>query len=316
MTKLDYFQKKKLNPADQLRELLDSLESRQPRLKGLNPTQALILLRDLDQAYALFTQLEASGLNLLPEQGRFKTIQTHFKQNAARLLNSLGGAVALSEYRPKPAPGPEQWWWYIHEIVAARNQRLLRRSLAGLIAVSAVLGGIVVLFNTILAPSPEAIARVEAENEAMAAFESGDLEQALVRAEEGLVAVPGDPGLLILKGIFQELLAEDMAVQTFEQARAKVDDLTLFYLGRGQMYFRTSQFVKAENDARAALELSENISTAWLLLGQALESQGREFEAIPAYQQAGDVALANGDSEVLVLARLALSRVGVGPIEP
>jgi tetratricopeptide (TPR) repeat protein len=178
------------------------------------------------------------------------------------------------------------------------------------------LGLIVLVFNTILAPSPEAIARVEAENDAMTAFEAGNYERALVTVEQGLAVVPNDPGLLILKGIFQELLAEDVAIQSFEQAKANLDELTSFYLGRGQMYFRTNQYVKAENDATAALELNENISIAWLLLGQSLESQGREFEAIPAYQQAGEVALSNGDSEVVVLARLALSRVGISPIVP
>lgn len=79
MRKLDYLQQKKLTPTDELRDLLKQLEDGQPQLKQINPTQALITLRNLDQAYQLFSQLETTGADLAAERGRFNGIQAHLK---------------------------------------------------------------------------------------------------------------------------------------------------------------------------------------------------------------------------------------------
>jgi len=61
MRKLDYLHQKKLSPTDELRDILKQLEDSQPQLNHINPTQALITLRNLDQADQLFNQLEATG---------------------------------------------------------------------------------------------------------------------------------------------------------------------------------------------------------------------------------------------------------------
>ncbi len=311
MSKLDYFQQKKLNPADELREILSSLEDRQPKVKAFTPVDALTVLNDLDEVHRLFEKLEATDLDLASERGRFETIQVHLDQHARPFLKKLGGADTLREHRPKPAPDRKRWWWYIHENVADRQKRRLRQVAIGLVVFFAIIGAVVVAFNTILAPSPEAIARVEAESGAFSAIEQGDFERALAAVEQGLTVVPDDAILLALRGVVLESLElDEEAAESFERAQSSVDDPTAFYVGRGQIYFRTGQHERAEEDARAALDLDNNLSVAWFLLGQALESQGKDVEAVSAYQQAGDVAMANGDNEVFVMVRLALSRIG------
>ena len=314
MSKLAYLQKKKLNPADELRDLLNTLEDRRPTLKALDSTKALILLRDLDIVNSLFTQLEATDLNLLSEQSRFKAVQSHFEKNASLILNALGGPEALDEFRPSPPPARDRWWWYSQEVVAAQRQRLVKQiTVTGLIVV-VIVGTIATLFNTILAPSPESVARAEAENESMAAFEIGNYELAMAELEEGLDVVPGDPTLLIIKGVLQEFLGDGRAAtQNLETARNNSDDPTTYHLTLAQTYFRIGQNFKAEAEARAAIELDNNISSAWLILAQSLEGQGRLEEAVEAYEQAGNIALVNGDNEIVVLVRIALSRVGFSP---
>jgi tetratricopeptide (TPR) repeat protein len=303
-SKLDYFQKKGLNPADELRRLIDSLEEYAPKLRSFDLTQARLLLRDLDKTASLFEQLETTELDLVPEQSRFATIEFFYKKNAAR----------IAEYRPSPPPDRDHWWWYLHELVAEQQRRLLRRIATVVITILVVIVGLVIAFNTILAPSPEAIARLEAENESLAAVEEGDYDLALLAIEKGLSVVPEDASLWLIKGVIQQLREEeDQAAESFDQAKVNLDDMATFHLGLGQLYYRTGQPEKAEEEARTAIELNDKLSTSWLLLGQALEAQDRKFEAIPAYQNAGDIALENGDSEVVVLARLALSRVGFGP---
>lgn len=314
MSKLAYLQQKKLNPADELRELLNTLEDRGPSLKVLNSTKALILLRDLDIVSDLFAQLEATGLNLLSEQSRFKAIQSHFKRNAALILKALGGPEALDEFRPSPPPSRERWWWYSHELVAAQQRRLAKQIATTVLVIVGMIGAIVLIFNTVLAPSPEAVARVEAENESMAAFEVGDYELAIAEVEEGLAVVPDDPTLLIIRGAFLEFLGNDNeAAQSLETARNNLNDPTTFHLTLAETYMKIGQYIKAEDEARASIELDNTISSTWLILAQSLEGQGRLDEAVEAYEQAGDIALANGDSEIVVLVRLALSRVGFNP---
>ena len=182
------------------------------------------------------------------------------------------------------------------------------------VAIIGILAAIAVP-NFLNAQMKAKVARVEAETDAFNAISAGNYADALVALERGLAVVPNDSNLLVIKGVTHEFLGDEVkAAEIFEQAQAQLDNPAVFYLGRGQIYLRTNQNEKAEADARAALVLDDNVSTAWLLLGQSLEAQGKKLEAVSAYQKAGDIALENGDNEVVVLARLALSRVaGFGP---
>ncbi len=314
MPKLDYLQEKKLSPVDDLRSLLNSLEERLLTVKSMNSTQALILLRDLDQVYALFNKFEADGLNLLSERGRFETIQARFKKVVKSHLKALGGPAILSEYCPSPAPSREQWWWYMHEIVAEQQQRLLRQIVTAGVIILLIVGGLVLAFNTIWAPSPEVIARVDAENKAYEALNAGDYRLALMAIETGLAKVPDDPSLMLFKGVLHEILGEaEEADQSFAQVQASLNDPVAFYLGRGQLELRLSHPDKAERDAKVALAIDENLARAWLILGQSLELQDKKFEALQAYELAGQLGIESGDNEVVVLARLALGRISQAP---
>jgi tetratricopeptide (TPR) repeat protein len=312
MSKLDYLQQKKLNPADELREILASLEERQPQLKSFNAEQARSFLLDLDRLDALFHELEAAGLDLLPEQGRFQSLQSRLQKKAALLLRLLGGPAALNALRPTPAPPAEKWWWHLDQLAAAQQQRLLRQLVLIVGVIALFVGGLVVLFQTVLAPSPEVLARLEAQNNAYEAVDNGQYQAALAFVEQGLAQVPGDPELLLLQGVLQEVLGKDAAA-TFDQARARLNDPLDFYLTRSQLQLRVGQLAKAEADARAALELDQNSAKTWFLLGQTLEAQDKLAEAVPAYQRASELAMDSGDGEIVVMARLALGRIGASP---
>ncbi len=313
MSKLEYLQPKKLSQADELREILDRLEEALPRIKTLEAQVSLNLLPDLDRLDLLFQQLESIGVDLLPEQGRFHSLLARLQKQAGPLLHSLGGAAALNAHRPVPAPPLETWWWYVDRLVAER-QRQLRRQLAviGVIGL-AVIGGIVLLFKTVLAPSPEVAARLEAENGAFEAIATGHNKEALALVQQGLQKAPGEPNLLLLQGVVQAMAGDQTsAAASFDQARTQLNDPLNFYLNRSQLYLQVGQPGEAELDARAALELDNKLASAWLLLGQTLENQQKMTDALAAYQKANDLATASGDSEIIVLARMALARLAGG----
>ncbi|MCB9100920.1 MAG: tetratricopeptide repeat protein [Anaerolineales bacterium] len=314
MRKLDYLQQKKLTPTDELRDLLKQLEDGQPQLKQINPTQALITLRNLDQAYQLFSQLETTGADLAAERGRFNSIQAHLKKRVGLFLKGLGGASTLEEFRAKPAPPRERWWWFIDELVAAQQRLVLKRLVVTAVIAISLLAGLIIAFKTVWAPSPEAVARLEGEDNAFAAFDEGNYVDSIAAVDHALTIVPDDPGLLVIRGVALEALGRaDEAQQNFDKAQTLFESPINFHIGRGQIYLRTSQFEKTEAEARSVLALDETNATAWLLLGQSLELQDKRTEAITAYQQASELAVASGNNEVVVLARLALGRMSSAP---
>ena len=313
MQKLDYLRQKKLNPADGLRELLHSLEQRPFRFKSMTSTQALILLRELDQSHQLLQELEATGLNLLPERGRFNNIKGRVRPDMAALLKALGGPEALAEHRPKPAPSAERWWWYINDLVAVKRRQQLRIGGITFVIIALLFGGAVLAFRTILAPSPEAQIGFEVESEANDAIQHQNYREALAVIENGLRQLPNDAGFLLYKGVLHQILGEaDEAEQAFVQAQAQLE-LTNFYLSRSQLYLQFQQPDMAEADARATIEIDERSARAWFLLGQALQQQGQEFQAISAYETAGQLAFENGDDQIVVMSRLAIGQITGGP---
>lgn len=311
-TKLDYLRSKKLNPADELREMLLVLEEQLPRLKLLSSQEALAVLEGLDKIDALLTQLEAEAVDLLSERGRFYALQGQLKKRSRSLLKAVGGPAPLAQHRPQPAPAPdERWWWYIDEMVAARNRQTIKQLVVAACVLVLVLAGLYILYQTVLAPSPEVLARIEAENQSMQDFSAGDYAAALADVNKGLGVAVDNPRLLVLKGVLLDFAGQPVAAQqAFQQARTVLPDLESFYLLRVQVYLTTNQFEKAESDTHALLDINPDSAQGWLMLGQALEPQeGRRQEALDAYQRASELATAQGDNEVVVLARLAMGRL-------
>jgi Tfp pilus assembly protein PilF len=310
-TKLDYVQEKNLGPADDLRQKISHLEEMLSKISQLTSSQGVAALCNLDEIMVMLNQLEAVGLDVRPEQGRVQAIQGRLQKNAARLLTVVGGPAVLSQQRPSPPPLPEQWWWYIDQQVAAARQHLVRRVGWGAVIVFLLVIGLVVLFNTVLAPSPETVARLKAENGAYAAADQGDYRLALTAINEGLTQSPNDSFLLMFKGVLYQLLKEDqIAAQSFALAQQKLNNPKEFYLGRGQLYLRLNQIDLAEPDIEAALKLDNRFARTWLLKGQMFESRGQSRDALQAYEEAGRLALDQGEDEIYVLSRMSIVRLG------
>jgi len=325
--KLDFVQEKKLGPADDLREALSHLEDVPPAIKLMDSAQALKLLNDLDHVTATIKKLDPDGNALIAERSRFKSVQGRLKRDTRKLLKLVGGEEMLAQRRPQPLPPADHWWWYLDEIETERRRRNLKR--AGIFGaiVLLIIGAILVLFNTILKPSPEVVARLNAETNAYTAIEQeGDFDKALMALDEGLVTVPNDPSLLMIKGVVLQLLERNAeAEDVFSSAQKLLNDPIEFYLARAQIYLRAGEFEQAERDARSALALNDEFARSWMVLGQSLEMQEKYVDAMAAYETTGEIALKNDESELYVMSRMALARLteslparslGEGTVEP
>jgi tetratricopeptide (TPR) repeat protein len=307
--KLSHLQQKNLTPADKLRELLHDLDNRHTLVSQMTSTQVLGLLRDLDHIYHTFAELETSQLDLSAEKGLFTELQGHLKRQIKPLLKVLGGAAALHDYSPAK-PSPQQWWWHADEIVAKQQSAWQRQVLIIGMVIAVIFAAVFLALNTVFAPDPQVLARYEIERTTFSAIDAEKFDEALMGIEEGLKKFPQDEGFWLTKGVLQDILKQPAATQTFQQAEKIINSPFNFHLGRGQLYLRVNLPEKAEVDLRAALALNEKVSLAWLLLGQALEAQSKKVEASLAYEKAGSLALDNGESEIVVSARMALMRLG------
>lgn len=314
---LSYFQQKKLNPADELRERLTALEAQLPRLRRLDAPQALAMLHDLDHAQQLFMVLEERGVELTSERGLFDSIQNRLRKGVGRILRAVGGKTVLHHHRPTPEPShDERWWWYLDEMVAAERQQRLRQWLIMGGIITAIFGAVFIALQTVLAPDPLVLARFRLQERTVEEIQLENYEAALVQLNEGLIELGQTDGpLLLLRGIAQEKLNRlDEAEQSYAEAKTAYNDPVSFHLGRAQTYLEFEEPAKAESEARAALDLNQESAVAWLLLGQALEYQAAYFKAGTAYETAGDLAFEQGHNELVVMARLALGRLGTtGP---
>jgi tetratricopeptide (TPR) repeat protein len=311
---LGYLQKKWLGPADELRERLSQLEEADAAIKLMDSTQALNLLQNLDWIAQRFEELEAGGMDLRPERGRFQTVKGQIEKKPSVLLRAIGGPTALVQHRSAPAPPRENSWWYLDEIAEVQQKKTLRRYGIILAVIVVIIGALVLLFNTVLKPSPEAIARLNAQNDANFAIDEGDFELALTILEDGLNKVPEDPSLLILKGVVQQELGDEAAAaEIFAQVQEMLDDPTALYLMRARLYLRMNQPEKATQEIEVALDLDEENAMAWLLLGQALVVQGHYYDALQSYEIASDIAFETDENEVYVLSKMALGQLRQSP---
>ncbi|OQY30467.1 MAG: hypothetical protein B6243_10455 [Anaerolineaceae bacterium 4572_5.2] len=219
-SKLDFYHNKMLSPADQLRELLQSLENNLAFLAKQDRTTILNYLTRLDELQRQFDEL-AHTPNLVPELLRFITLQDQLQKKASQLLNQLGGEAALKAVRPTDASPERAAWWFLDQEVARRRAKALKRVgiIVGVVAIVVLIA--VILFNTILKPDPNTVLRAHnfAAAVDLAAYDH-DYPAALSQLDEALAVLPDDPELLIFKGVLlQRLERADKRMQSLNAPR-------------------------------------------------------------------------------------------------
>jgi tetratricopeptide (TPR) repeat protein len=302
-------QHRPLSKVDELRDRLAELEAKVGRLgHGVGPDEALTIPTLFDEINATLTSMQTEGQSLPAEEARLQAVAADLERKLPVFLRSVGGAGVLREARRAQQIGSEHWWWYIdHLLVERRRGRLVRVLRWGTIGV-VVLGVLLVAFQLFLAPDPATRERIRRQQAAETLAEQGDWAGALQEVEQGLAAAPDHRDLLILKGVLQEQLGQgDAARETFVAAEDVTGSREEFLIERGQIYFAmVGQTEAALADIEAAIALNPESARAYLLLGGITEALGDYPRAIEAYQRAADLAKAQDDPEIAVVARYNL----------
>lgn len=296
-------------PADTLRRTLREAEEESALL--LRGRGALLpLLHRLDAIAQGLQTLEAEGIDLRPERTRWKSLCTQLRRGAERLVrHAQEGPKALQQARQELHPPDELWWWSLDLLAAEQRRRRLTRTLrAASIAllVLALLGGAAYFF---LRPDPLTAQKLRLYAAADQAIQAGRWEEALARYQEAAALDPQDPEPWLRLGWAQERTGDEGAAQaSFREAATRFGDPFAYELALARLYVEVGDSQRALPYALRATELNPQSPHAFYVLASAYEGSGKFVEALQALQTCDRLAEAQGDAELVAMARV---RVGM-----
>jgi tetratricopeptide (TPR) repeat protein len=295
-------------PLGRLRSLTETIDSRIGGLERASPSDAIVLLNQLDQAQTLYAGLAENGVDLRAEDGRRETIRLTLQRKAGKMLNLLRAEGGLANLRAPLNPGHERWWWYLDEYEAEQRQKDIRNLLRGAIIVAVVVGIVYVLFHTVLRADPIAVAHLRDLQQIQIAIQNNDLNAALQAADNGLVEFPDDGELLLWRGTVLTLLHRDQeAAADFAAARPQYPDDATYLIERSNIRQQAGDLAGALADAQAAVAAAPNSAQAYLALGVANDQLGDVPAAAQAYQTAADLAAQSNDAQLEAMAKVQLA---------
>jgi cytochrome c-type biogenesis protein CcmH/NrfG len=297
----------KLTPADDLRELLRRSELKAVALKGAGQ-EAVRFLKVLDQIHALFQTLEERGVDLRAEQTRWETVQRQIDSQAKTLVREVETQGGLDRLREAEHPSSDRWWWFLDRQVRRHRQRALRRFLVGGGIALVVLAIAAVLYGRFLAPDPKTQQAYKIGQQAERAVRQGDLGAALAAYEALYRLRPDDAeASLWLGALYEELGQGEKANQAFARARLLLADEGDFFARRGMIHLELERVESALADAEKAIAHDPESTVGHLVLGSALEAQGRFSQAVTALEKAASLADAEGNSSLYALIQIRLA---------
>ncbi|OQA46224.1 MAG: Tetratricopeptide repeat protein [Chloroflexi bacterium ADurb.Bin325] len=308
-----------MTPADELRELLGRVEKRLANLRG-SGQGAVELLLDLDRIAELWPELEAQGVDLRPEAGRWDTIQAQLRRSGPRVLRELWAAGGLDQVRAQQHATADglAWWWQLDSLVRQESIARVRRTLVTLGVVAAVVVGAWLLLHTLFPVDPQVQAALAAQTAGEQKIVNyGDYAGALADFETAAQHTPDDPDMWIRVGAVQEKLGDAQAAQAnYARARQLSASERAFHLARAGIYLSFLMYDEAHADVQAVLAEEPRNAVAWYYLGSVYEGQGKLELAVDALEKTSEYADESNQTELVALARyrmaMLLQQVGLG----
>lgn len=245
---------------------------------------------------------------------RYETVSQQFDKRKAKFLKELGGSEVLATLRQERHPEDAPWWWQVDTRLAEERRIHRTRALrqAGIAAaILTVLGGLYAIF---LRPDAATRERLRHESAAEQALTQGDLALALSEVEMALTQAPGDPELLILRGVTLALQERtDEAEADFALAEAAVGTRDRFLVERSQTYMVANRTGLALEDALAVIEMDPEMAMGYMIAGNAYAVQGEYLQAVASYERASELAEAAGETQLQGMARYQLANLMMAP---
>lgn len=296
----------KAETADDLRELLTQAELIVANLRGAG-ARAQTLLFLMDTIQELMARLLETGIDLRAEATRMETVERLLLSKDGVLVREMQKLGGLSWAREQVKPAPAQWWWYLDQRVAERQQRTLRRALligAGVLAAFLLFS---LAYRYLFPPDPRQVAVMERTGQADQAMQAGDLSTALSLYEEAAAIRPEDPELKVWVGVLAEKLGQaEKAAQAYGEAESLLGDRARFLMQRAMTWLRIGELDRAEADALASLDENPELAESYFVLGGIYEARGDVPRAVAAFDKTAELAEKANNSPLIVMAKTRL----------
>ncbi len=293
-----------VTPADELRELLTVAEKRVANVWGSGES-SLALLTELDRIDVLWPALEAQGMDLRPEAGRWQTLQASVDRRAGAILSDLRAVGGIDKARLEMHPeGTDAPWWRLDDLVRGVNLRRFRKTgllLGGL----AVLGAVLYFGLRLLFPVDPKVAeagRLTGIGDQLIQGQA-DFPGALAEFEQAAALTPDDPEVLLRVGVVQEKTGNAAAEESYTRARALLADDVIFQQTRAYVYLMFGMIDQAEQDLQAALAARPRDPVTWYELASVFELRGEIRDAMDALERVDEYATEAGHIEMSATAR-------------
>jgi tetratricopeptide (TPR) repeat protein len=290
-------------PAEELRRSLDQAERLLPDLRN-NPAAATELLTTMDRIASLFAGLEAEGMDVRPERGRWDGLQRAVTNRIAYVVRSVPDWDAA---RREAQATPDRPWWYLDRTLAATRSRNRRRALVTVVAASALVALLVFAWRTLFPVDPAVAAAQQAMELGQRHVRLQAWEAAYASYTEAAQATPNDAIPFIWLGVLKAELGDaEGAAAHFAQAERLQPDPVRFHVEKSFAYNQIDRYVEAEAEARAALAIDPNSPHAHYVLAGALEQQDKIDAALEEFDIASQLA-EQVDANLAALARIRLA---------
>ncbi len=269
----------------------------------------LAYLGTLDAARDGLARLTAAGSDLSAEAVRLGDLQARIARHAEHVLRAVGGAAALRAARPADVARATHPWWFADEIAAEAKARARKRVLTIFGVAGAVVLAVVLAFNTVLKPDPIVLAKTRHFQRAMElAAEQQDYSAALDEVEAILSLTPDDVDALAFKGVLLMKTGDVAAGKSVSaQASALAPDDAYVPLAQARLWQQLGNPTEALSLAENVLATHLDSAEGWYIAGQAHAALGDIPQAREALSKAAELALAQGNDSLYVIAKTNLT---------
>ena len=273
------------------------------------------LLRLRSQLESSVRDHEEAGLELRPERTRLKTIDDIFTREAKTILRQAKASGGLAAARDKEEPPEDHWWWYLdRQVSEARRKQVIKVGSLTAGAIVVILVGSLLMnrFSGTGVPDKKALGYVSAGEQLV---RTGDYTKAIVEYEQ---AVKADPNLgdgYVALGVLYDLEGRaDESREALATARDLIGDEADYLVTLAQAYGAAAAstgedspaYMSALTYADQAIALAPNSTQAYLIRAGIYEAAKQRAEAVADLERAGDLAQANGETELQALVKMRL----------
>ncbi len=294
--------------ANSLREELSQAERVIVQLRRDNVESFLQLLDSIEDRFAL---LEASGLDLRPEQTRWGSLHGKLQREAGRVMRVVDVAGGLEKLRKANSPAAGLWW-HLDAVVAANRRHLIRRLGTTTGIIISLLAIVWALLTYVFPPDPDTVAASEAISSLQQLAFEGRWEEALavIDGAKAKLTKP-DPELLIWEAVILEKIGQNRRAQ---EALAEAKALTpasqqvAYWWTLGSIRLSVGDLAKARVAGNEALALDPDDPQGYFLLASVAEAEGDTITAIDLFEETFKLA-ADSNPQLAVIARVRMGNL-------